>query len=79
MCGRRASNKEVENLQLPRHMLRGELLVHPLVSQQAVDPNPQLGTQVNQTVNNCKNDVLVRGLHSFQKVSVKKSQEPGER
>ena len=51
MCGRRASNKEVENLQLPRLMLRGQLLVHPLVGQQAVEPDPQLGNQVNKTVN----------------------------
>ena len=54
MCGRRASNKEVENLQLPHLMLRGQLLVHPLVGQQAVEPDPQLGTQVNKTVNDCK-------------------------
>ena len=43
-------NKEVENLQLPRLMLRG----HLLVGQQAVDPDQQLGTQVNKTVNDCK-------------------------
>ena len=50
VCGRRASNKEVENLQLPHLMLRGPLLVHPLVGQQAFEPDPQLGSQVSRTV-----------------------------
>ena len=62
MCGMRASYKEVEHLQIPRLMLCGQLRVHLLVGQQAVDPDQQLGTQVNKTVNDCKIMFLVRGF-----------------